>query len=81
MSILTTATGKTYQCDYFNPSEQLKQLNLRVIDEPLAAVAAVFSHAYETEQLTCDGVYAAGYTRLIAIVPEGNAIRFVLGKE
>lgn len=79
--MLTTATGKTYNCDYFNPSEATKQLNLRIIGETLIHVAGVFSNPIETVQLTCEGIYAAGFTGLVAIVPEGNAIRVVLRKE
>lgn len=81
MSILKTASGTEFQCDYFNPSEITKQLNLRVLGEKLSRVATVFDAPAETVQLYCDGMYAANFTRLVAIVPEGNAIRIVLGKE
>ena len=85
MEKLTTATGKVFDCDYFNPFPPVGQINLRVLAAPLTTVAAVFSNPLETVQLFCgDGpnmLYAAQYTKLIAIVPEGNAIRVVLGKE
>lgn len=81
METLTTATGKTFACDYFNPSQATNQCNLRVLNTPLATVATVFNNPAETVQLWCDGVYAANYTRLVAIVPEGDAVRVVLGKE
>ena len=85
MEKLTTATGKVFDCDYFNPFPPVGQINLRVLAVPLTTVAAVFSNPLETVQLFCgDGPnawYAAQYTKLVAIVPEGNAIRVVLGKE
>ena len=81
MDKLKTATGKEFDCDYFNPFPPVGQVNLRVLNTPLATVATVFSNPNETVQLWCDGVYASQYTKLVAIVPEGNAIRVVLGKE
>lgn len=81
MEQLKTATGKSFDCDYFNPCPPLGQLNLRVLNTPLSTVATVFSSRDETVQLWCGGIYASQYTKLIAIVPEGNAIRVVLGKE
>lgn len=81
MEKLKTASGKTYDCDYFNPFPPAGQINLRVLNTPLATVAAVFSVSRETVQMWCGDEYAANYTRLIAIVPEGDAIRVVLGRE
>lgn len=81
MEKLTTATGKEFECDYFNPSPNTNQCNLRVLNTPLATVATVFSNPEETAQLWYDGAYAAQYTKLVAIVPEGDAVRVVLGKE
>ena len=78
---LKTATGKKFECDYFNPAPTVGQLNLRILNESLATVATVFSDSKETVQMTWENQYAAMYTRLIAIVPEGDAIRVVLGKE
>lgn len=81
MEKLKTATGKEFDCDYFNPSPVVGQTNLRVLNKTIADVAMVFSDPKETVQLWCEGTYAAQYTKLVAIVPEGNAIRVVLGKE
>lgn len=81
MSKLKTATGKEYECDYFNPAPTLGQINLRVLNESLATVVSVFSDARETIQMTWENQYAAQYTKLIAIVPEMDAVRVVLGKE
>ena len=81
MEKLKTATGKTFDCDYFNPFPQAEQVNIRVLNASLVDVASIFSKASETQQLWCSGKYLAAHTRLIALVPEGNAIRIVLGKE
>lgn len=80
MAKLKTAGGMEMECDYFNPSERTGQLNLRVLGETLVFVVGIFSKPEETQALRCDGQYASGFTRLVAIVPEGNAIRVVLGK-
>lgn len=81
MENLKTATGKEYPCDYFVPCPPVGQLNARVLNTPLPDVAAVFANPAETVQLWCGEQYAAQYTRLVAIVPEGDAIRVVLAKE
>lgn len=81
MEKVKTATGKEFDCDYFNPAPAIGQTNLRVLNTTVANAATVFSDPKETVQLWCEGMYAAQYTRLVAIVPEGNAIRVVLGKE
>lgn len=81
MEKLKTATGKEFGCDYFNPFPTAGQTNLRVLNTTLATVAAVFSNPAETVQLWCGESYASQYTKLVAIIPEGDAIRVVLGKE
>lgn len=85
MEKLKTATGKEFDCDYFNTCQTVSQINVRVLNTPLTTVATVFSDQTETVQLFYGDVagaqYASQYTKLIAIVPEGNAIRVVLGKE
>lgn len=81
MEKLKTATGKSFDCDYFNPSDVVGQTNIRILNALISEVAFVFSDPRETVQLWCGNMYAAQYTKLVAIVPEGNAIRVVLGKE
>lgn len=81
MEQLTTATGKTYKCDYFNPFPPAGQVNLRILSASLTEVAAVFGDPAETVQLWCGGQYLAHHTKVVAIVPEMDAIRVVLGKE
>ena len=81
MEKLKTATGKEFDCDYFNPFPPAGQTNLRVLNADLVNVAAVFSDPNETVQLCCGVMSAERYTKLVAIIPEANAIRVVLGKE
>lgn len=81
MGKMKTSGAVEMECDYFNPSEQTGQLNIRVFGETLVRVAAVFSNPQETIALQCDGIYAANFTKLVAIIPEGDAIRVVLEKE
>lgn len=81
MEKLTTATGNTFDCDYFNPFPPANQVNLRVLGISLAEAATVFSNPAETVQLWWEKQYLAQHTKVVAIVPEGDAIRIVLGKE
>lgn len=78
---LKTATGRKFDCDYFNPFPPAGQVNLRVLGISLVEAATVFSDPAETVQLWYGGQYLSHHTKVIAIVPEGNAIRVVLGKE
>ena len=81
MDKLTTATGKEFGCDYFNPFPQAGQINVRILGENLVRVVTIFSDTQETVQMWFGSQYASGYTKVIAIVPEGDAVRVVLGKE
>lgn len=81
MEKVITATGKRFDCDYFNPFPPAAQVNIRVLDVSLVEVASVFGNPAETVQLWWDQQYIANHTKLIAIVPEGDAVRVVLGKE
>lgn len=81
MEKLTTATGKTFECDYFNPFPPANQANIRVLGISLADTARIFGNPSETMQLWYGNQYLSQHTKVVAIVPEGNAIRIVLGKE
>lgn len=81
MEKLKTSTGKQFACDYFNPFPPANQVNLRILDASLAKVAEVFGDPKETIQLWYCGQYLSQHTRLVAIIPETDAIRVVLGKE
>lgn len=81
MEKLKTATGKTFECDYFNPCPPVNQTNIRIMNSNLVEVATVFGNPAETVQLWCADQYIAHYTKVVHLAPEGNAIRVVLGKE
>lgn len=81
MNTVKTASGVEMPCEYFNPNEAAKQIHIRIHGTDLARIASVFSDKTETEKLWWGDVYAANFTKLLAIVPESGAIRVVLGKE
>ena len=81
MEKLKTATGRSFDCDYFVPFEPANRITIRVHNIDIVTAATVFSNRRETVQLWYESEYAANYTKMIAIVPEGNVIRIVLGKE
>ena len=81
MEELKTATGKMFDVDYFNVFAPAKQVNIRILNSNLVEVATVFGNPAETIQLFYEKEYLAQHTKVVAIVPEGNAIRVVLGKE
>lgn len=81
MEKVTTATGKQFDCDYFNPFPPAGQVNLRVLNVSLVEVASVFGNPAETVQMWYGDQYLSHHTKVIAIVPEVDAVRVVLGKE
>ena len=81
MEKLKTATGKEFDCDYFNPFPLANQVNIRVLGVSLVEAVTVFSNPSETVQIWWEKQYLAQHTKVVAIVPEGDAIRIVLGKE
>lgn len=81
METLKTAKGTEFQSDYFNICIDVNRIHLRVLNANISYVASVFSNPEETIQLWCGNSYASSFTKLMAIKPEGNAIRVVLGKE
>lgn len=78
---LKTATGKVFDCTYFNPFLPARQVNINIINSSFAVLASVFSNPAETVQLWYGEQYLAHHTQLLAIVDDGDSIRIVLGKE
>lgn len=76
-----TATGKEFDCTYFNPFPPLGQVNISIVNADFITLASVFSDPKETVQLWYMDQYLAHHTRLIAVVNDGDSIRVVLGKE
>lgn len=81
MDILTTATGKKVKCDYFNPFPPADQVNLRVLGMSLLEAVTLFTDTNEINQLHCGEQFLNDHTKVVAIIPEGDAVRFVLGRE
>ena len=81
MEKIKTATGKTFDCDYFVTFDPLKQLEIYLHNVPFMTVASVFSDPKETVQLWFGNQYAAQYTKLVSISPEANMVFVQLRKE
>lgn len=81
MEKLKTATGKEFNCTYFNLFTQAGRLYVQIADESLATIATVFADPAETVQLWHENQYVAQHTRLLAIMPVNGGVRVVLGKE
>lgn len=75
------ANGMQLECDYMDHSEQRRQANVRILNTPMTEVARIFSDPAQTVQLRFENDYAAGFTKLLAMIDDGDAIRVVLGKE
>lgn len=70
-----------FDCDYMDHSEKTRQANVRVLNMPFAKAAEIFSDPNNTRQIWFENDYAAGFTKLLLMVNEDDAIRVVLGKE
>ena len=81
MEKLITATGKMFDCSYFNVFAPVAQVNISIVNASFVTIASVFSSPEETVQLWYENQYLAYHTRLRAIVNDGDAIRVVLEKE
>ncbi len=81
MEKVITATGKMFDCDYFNPFPQAAQVNLRILNASWVEVATVFGNPSETVQLFYENQYLSQHTKVVHMAPEDVAIRVVLGKE
>lgn len=81
MEKLRTATGKEFDSDYISTIPMPSQAYIRILNAPLSTVATVFSDPAETVQLWHGEHYLAHFTRLVAIVPEADAVKVVLAKE
>ena len=78
MDMLTTATGKTIQCDYFNLRPEAGRLRVQVAGIDIASASVIFSDSQETIQLSFGNVHAVGYTEMVSIMPVGDEIRVLL---
>lgn len=78
MDKITTATGKTIQCNYFNLIPEAGRLRVQVAGIDIASAAAIFSNSQETMQLSFGNAHAVGYTEMVSIMPVGDEIRVLL---
>lgn len=78
MDMLTTETGKTIQCNYFNLRPEAGRLRVQVAGIDIASAAAIFSNSQETMQLSFENAHAVGYTEMVSIMPVGDEIRILL---
>lgn len=81
MDKLRTATGKIYSSDLCANVPDMGLLYVRVLGVSLAEVATVFGNPGETVTLFYNDLYISGYTKLDALIPEGDAVRIALRKE
>lgn len=81
MEKITTATGKTVDCDYFVPFPPAGMLTLKVYGLSLVEVLGIFSDSAETKTLCFGNQTAEGYTSFVAIGPAGDGCRVMLRKE
>lgn len=81
MDRLRTASGKQFECDLFAPVPGMGLLYVRVVGVAISTAAAVFANPQETQTIWHNDLYISGYTKLDALIPEGNAIRVALRKE
>ena len=75
-----TATEKTYDCDYCVTIPNPEQAYIRILNTPISTVASVFSDENETAYMTYCGETLSGYTKLIAIMPEDDAVKVMLAR-
>ena len=75
------ATGKELACDYMSHSERHRQATIRILESTIGETAKIFSDPAETACMYFENDYAAGFTKLLAIIDEDDAIRVVMGKE
>ena len=80
MSTVITATGKTFESDYFVPMQDPPVLFVRILNQEENTVRTVFSNKAETSCLTCGGRVAFGYTNFQSIFKEGDAFKVMLSK-
>lgn len=75
------ASERELECDFLSYSDKRKQATVRIQNTPITVIASVFSNPAETAAMWFEHDYAAGFTKLLAMIDDGDAIRVVLGKE
>ena len=75
------ASGRELECDFLSHSDRRKQATVRIQNTQITVIASIFSNPSETAAMWLGNDYAAGFTKLLAMIDDGDAIRVVLGKE
>lgn len=81
MTKIKLASGRELDCDLMVHSQKRGQATVRVLNMSITETARIFSNPAETAQLWFENDYAAGFTKLLAMIDDGDAIRVILGKE
>lgn len=81
METVITAKGTEFKTDMVAENLSPARLYIRIVQASLAEVASAFSDKTETVAIQYGTHILSGYTRLVAIVPEGKAIKVILGRE
>lgn len=81
MEILTTKTGKMFDCDMVSVIPTPPRCYLYIHNTPLVTIAEVFSDENETMQLTFGENLISGFNRLQAISVDNGTYRVTLRKE
>ena len=81
METITTAKGKTFETDMVSVISSPERAYIRITNASLTVVATVFGDKTETAAIQYGSRILNRYTRLVAIVPEVDAVKVVLGKE
>lgn len=81
MEKVVTATGKTFDCDYLVHLDSLAQIYVRVLGVTMATAVETFSNSAETIQLWYGNLYYSGYTKVIAVIPESDAVKIILARK
>lgn len=81
MEILTTATGKEFNCGYLVTSPSSGTAYIRIRGSDLVTIATVFGDKNETAELRHESTVITGYTKFESILDEGDCIRISLRKE
>lgn len=81
METITTAKNKVFRTDLVSTIRSPERLYIRILGATMAEVAVAFSDKTETIAMKYGARLLGHWTRLVAIVPEGDAIKVILGKE
>ena len=81
MNTVKTTNGMIYDSDFVSVIDNPHRLYIRIINSDLPNVAITFCNKEELSTIYYEDLCFIGYTKLIALVPEGEAVRVILTKE